>query len=581
MRVSINMVKSLRNSIRRFPVTIAVSTALVFMLILLSEKGHTFEPNLRDMLVRVDMIIALGIPLSVCIKFIYEKKNIDNKFHRGLGYIFGAITLVIYYFLFLNEINWISIARYIGVSIFLYLAFLYIPWLNRKEGYEYYIIDVLFSFFVTVVYSFVLFIGIVIILFTIVQLFDVMLPDSLAFYTFLIIAGIFAPSLFLARIPKIDNEYHEEQYPRVLKVLLLYIVIPLITAYTIILYAYFIKIIITANWPQGLVSHLVIWYSVVSIVVIFFITPILNDNKLALRFKSLFPKCILPILAMMFVAMGIRINTYGITENRYYVLLLGIWALGIMFYLFLKKKLKNIVIPVSLSIVALISVFGPLSGFNISKFSQNSRLESILERNQMLERNKIQSNNNVSQKDKEEISMILQYFNTRHSLEDAKCLPDEFKINDMEAVLGFPFVEKGFVRENNFYYYSKPKARNIIDVKEYDYFVDSLSLMDGSTEFEGINISYNSNNHTFRILRNDEVLFEGDFKTYANRILNEYGAQEEKYDTLLNQKDATFVDENNNVKVKLIVTNLSGRKGGADNENLIEHMEFYIFVKIK
>ncbi len=584
MRVSINIsniCKSLKNSIRRFPVTIAVSTILVIMLILLLEKGHTFEPSLREMLLRVDMIIALGIPLSACIRFIYEKRNINKKLHRILGYIFGAIALVIYYFLFLNEINWINVARYIGVSIFLYLAFFYIPWINRKEGYEYYIIDVLTSFFVTVVYSFVLFIGIVIILFTIVQLFDVMLPDNLVLYAFLIIAGIFALSLFLARIPEIHKEYHEEQYPKVLRILLLYIVIPLITAYTIILYVYFIKIIITANWPQGLVSHLVLWYSVLSGAVIFFITPILKDNKLALRFKSLFPKFILPILAMMFVAMWIRINAYGITESRYYGFVLGIWVLGIMLYFSLKKKTKNIVIPVSLSIVALISVFGPLSGFSISKLNQNNRLESILERNQMLEGDIIQPNKNVSYEDKEEISMILQYFNTRHSLDDVKYLPDDFAINNIEAVLGFPFTVKYIAQTDYFYYHSEPRARDIIDVKEYDYFIDSLSLMDGSTEFEGISISYNSNNHEFRILRKDKVLFDGNLKTYANGILDEYGAQKGKFDNLLNQEDATFIDENNSVKMKLIITSLSGRKGGVDNDNSIEHMEFYMFIKLK
>lgn len=125
------------------------------------------------------------------------------------------------------------------------------------------------------------------------------------------------------------------------------------------------------------------------------------------------------------------------------------------------------------------------------------------------------------------------------------------------------------------------ESRNIIDVNEYDYFIDSLSLIEGSTEFEGISVSYNSNNKELRILENDTVLFDGNLKTYANRILNEYDNQEGKYDTLLNQEDAIFVDENSNVKMKLIITSLSGEKSGVYNENLIEHMEFYMFIKIK
>ena len=101
---------------------------------------------------------------------------------------------------------------------------------------------------------------------------------------------------------------------------MLYIVIPLIAIYSAILYAYFLKIIITRSWPQGLVSHLVLWYSVLSVAVIFFITPILDRNRWAYRFKFWFSKLILPILIMMFISIGIRVKAYGITENRYFIL---------------------------------------------------------------------------------------------------------------------------------------------------------------------------------------------------------------------------------------------------------------------
>ena len=92
---------------------------------------------------------------------------------------------------------------------------------------------------------------------------------------------------------------------------------------------------------------------------------------------------------MMFISIGIRIRSYGITENRYFVLVLGLWVLGIMLYFALIKKSNNIIIPITLSIIALNSVFGPLSSFAVSKRSQNKRFQSILLRNNMLEDNKI------------------------------------------------------------------------------------------------------------------------------------------------------------------------------------------------
>lgn len=576
-----DMLKNIRKSFERFPVTIAISSSLVIMLIILSEKGSTLSSNVREIIERVCMIIALGIPLSVCLKLIFERKKITNRVHRIIGYIIGAIILILYYFILLNEFNLINNVRYIGVSIFLYLAFSYIPWINKKEGYEHYIIELLSSFFLTIIYSFVLFLGISAIFFTINQLFNANITGKYFYYTFLVIAGVFAISLFLARIPEIDKDFYEKKYPKALKVLLLYIVIPLITVYSIILYVYFFRIIITRNWPQGLVSHLVLWYSVVSIIVIFFLTPILDSNKWANRFKFLFPKFIIPILIMMFVAIGIRINAYGITENRYFGLILGIWVLGIMIYFSFKKNLKNIIIPTSLSIIALVSVFGPLSSFSISKFSQNNRLESILVENEMLEDNEIvASKGSIDQEDKEEISMILNYFENNHSLEDVKYIPNDFKIDDMEEVFGFPYTEKNMYANNYFYYYVEPRAKSVVDVNEYDYFIDGFGLNEGSIKIDDLNISYNNNDNTVIIKETNEILHEVSIGTYVDNILDNIN-EEANNRNLLNPEDTIFINENDKVRVKIIINGFSGRRDYNANKNLIKSIEYYMLIEIK
>ncbi len=68
--------------------------------------------------------------------------------------------------------------------------------------------------------------GLFAIFFTIDQLFNANIPGKTYYYIFLIVAGIFAPSNFLARIPEIDEDFEEYNYPKALKILLLYIVIP-------------------------------------------------------------------------------------------------------------------------------------------------------------------------------------------------------------------------------------------------------------------------------------------------------------------------------------------------------------------
>ena len=571
-----NITDSIRYSFERFPLTVLTSTAVVILLITLSEMGTQFTPVERDKFIRFTMTVALGIPLSACIKFIYERIEDRKKLFSIIGYLLGIAFLILYYFFFLKALNWVSIARYIGLSLVLYLAFFFIPWFKKKAGYEYYIIDILFNFIITAIYSFVLFFGIVIILFTIVQLFNVDIPDKFVYYSFLIIAGIFAPSLFLAKIPQLKGDSYKIEYPKALKVLLLYIVIPLITVYSIILYVYFMKIIITRNWPQGLVSHLVLWYSVVSVAVIFLISPILADNKLAYRFKFLFPKFILPILAMMFISMGIRINAYGITESRYFALVLGLWVLGVMVYFSLKKRLTNIVIPISLSIVILLSIIGPVSSFSVSKFSQNNRLKNILEQNSMLTGEGISKKEDIPREDKEEISAILMYFENRHSLKDVKYIPEDFQMENMEEVFGFPYTEKRQDEADYFSYYMNYEDRKALDIKDYDYYINSITLMQREVEVEGLTISYENN--TIRIVE-DQLIYEWDLKDPVSKLLNKE-KQLNKYDYQLQPEKAIFVNENERIRVKILITSFSAMKE-LNDEYILDHVEFEMLIDIK
>lgn len=71
---------------------------------------------------------------------------------------------------------------------------------------------------------------------------------------------------------------------------------------------------------------------------------------------KILPKVILPLLLLMFFSIGIRIKAYGVTENRYYVIALSLWVFGVMIYFSLVKKFKNILLPVTLSIIIFISV---------------------------------------------------------------------------------------------------------------------------------------------------------------------------------------------------------------------------------
>ena len=565
-----------RKGVNRFPVTIALSILLTLMLIYQHEISPNMLEGTRENLTRLNMIIGLGIPLSLSISLLNEGFSRGKKSNL-IGYLAGGVLLFFYYNFLLKDFSMVSITRYIGTMLFVILVFLYSHKLTNYKDYEKYLINVFSSGFITVLYCGVLYVGLAAILLTIDSLFDVYIDSDIYYYIFLIVTLMFGISLFLSKLPNRDSSFVDNEYSKSLKVLLLYIVIPLITVYTLILYAYFIKILINWNWPKGLVSHLVLWYSVISVGVIFLITPLIEENKVAKIFKDWFPKVILPILFMMFISIWQRINQYGITENRYYVLILGLWVLGIMIYFSIKKTLKNIIIPISLSAVVLLSIYGPLSSFTISKMSQNSRLNKLLESEGMIANGVIASTDTIDSDKKKEINNILDYFNRYHKLSDIRILSNEFELADTKDVFGFEFSSYNPNQSNEEYfnYYVTP-YQIPIDIEGFDYYINVSSWNSKNVSIDsGMNLSYNTNEHILTIKDNDSILIEQDINELVEDIHSK-SKLNQNFDN--NIGEMTFDIENETINIRIIFTNLSSRYN-INNERLnVESAEFLLLI---
>lgn len=576
---------NMKSSVKRFPLTLFMSTILAISLICLREGQ--FSSNSREILRRINMVLGLGIPLSLSIKLFIERFFRQNKSMLFLLQLLGTGFLALYYFVFLRNYEVVAMARYLVTMIFLILAFLYIPRLKNDNHYEYYIMDVYYSFALTFIYSLVLYLGIAAIFLTIDSLFDVNIKGEFYYYMFLIVSLVFAISLFSSKIPSIDEEFKNIEYTKALKMLILYIVIPLISIYTAILYVYFAKILITMEWPKGLVSHLVLWYSTISVGIVFLITPILEENKLAKVFKIWFPKVILPVLLMMFMSIGQRINQYGITENRYYLIVLGLWVTGIMLYFSLKKPLRNIIIPISLSIVMLNSVFGPLGSFAISKSSQNKRLEKILNNNNMMENGQIVPKDTVSVKDKREINNIITYFNTKHNLQDIKSFPKDIDINKIDNLTGFKYEQyyPHLEGQDRYFNYGSNDIEDIINIKGYDYYLKINSWDETKKDVDGLTLQYNKLKNMLIVSENDKIVWEQDITSFVKDIHEKQeniNPKDEEKD-MIKHEDMTYEveipnDNNNKIKLKFIFNSVYG-KIINDDELIINSTHFILLIK--
>jgi len=564
LRTAKRVAVRLAASLKRFPEPLALAFVTVLILIYLNHAASR-----PDYLMRVAMTLALGIPLTLSLRVLWERGG-GRKVLPVLAYGLAALFLLAYYHLLLPDENMVSMTRYIAFNLAFYLLFLAIPYWGRREGFEMYVLDLGIAFAATYFYSLVLFMGLAAILYTINTLFSAGIPGEVYLDIWLIVVGIFAPAYFLAGVPAYGAEYESGDYPQFLQILFLYIVMPLLAVYTAILYLYFFQIIITRHWPAGIVSHLVLWYSLVSTGVIFAIYPLKERNRWVQLFIGYFPKLILPLLLMLFVAMGIRIRAYGVTENRYLVLAGGLWSTGTMLYFALKKDNRNVIVVLSAALVALLVVTGPWSAYAVSKYSQNKEFKELLLKNDMLVAGQIVPSSTIPQADKERITSIINYFHYDHSLADLKFLPPGFTLEQMEEVFGFDLTYGSWGQYFRHHLDGEPR---LLAVADYDYYLPLFAgWHDGMEVKEGeLAISYTY--PVLKIEREGQTIYERDLEEVALGI---HAAHEGE--VVLDKEDMALVEENEQVRVMLLFQHIDGR----EEEGLlqIEWMELAVLVKV-
>jgi hypothetical protein len=99
---------------------------------------------------------------------------------------------------------------------------------------------------------------------------------------------------------------------------------------------------------------MVIGFSIFGYLTYLFTYAFQEENILLKWFRKFFPMIVIPQLFMLFYAIYLRIVQYDITVNRYFVVVFGLWLLGISLYYSFSKLKKLVFIPASLSIIILL-----------------------------------------------------------------------------------------------------------------------------------------------------------------------------------------------------------------------------------
>ncbi|MBK8145817.1 MAG: DUF4153 domain-containing protein [Bacteroidetes bacterium] len=191
-----------------------------------------------------------------------------------------------------------------------------------------------------------------------------------------------------------------------------------------------------------------IYFSSLGILAYLLIYPIRLDenNRIIYIFSKYFFYILLPLLSLYFIAIIKRILPYGITEDRYLVLMLGVWLFIISIYIIISKVDNIIVIPVSLFLILFISAIGPWGMFQLSVQNQVRRLELLLKKNHLLVDNKLVTpakDFKIPEANANSIRSILNYLNKRGEIKqiqswlnesEQKILADAIINNELNAV---------------------------------------------------------------------------------------------------------------------------------------------------
>lgn len=574
--------KSIKDTFKRFPFTII--SAILGSIFLVLATHDSYSEALNNRLISYGLVFVFAIFLYAFIKLFneglrnfYDLKNLkNNNLLKIISYVitlpmlYGIYELVIDEKAPLNNYN----DRFIYFTLIaaLVVASSFIAKFNYHEDYVAYVAKILKAFIISNIYSFIVFVGMSSIVFAINSLFNFNFGSIVYLRIGIISFILFNVITFFQDFPKVRDSFTDYKYPKAFKILLVYIITPLVIIYTLILLVYFIKILVLWQIPNNLIVNLVIWFSSFAVIYLFFLSRV-DSIAFINKFKVIFPISLFPLLAMMFFAIYLRISEYGLTENRYIVIAAGLWVfLSLIYYIFYRNN-SNITIPIFLAIIILITGIGPASAIKLSTRSQNARFERLLKENNMIAGQFINSDVNAESSVKNQIIDIVSYMDKRNRIEELKYLPKDFKLSEENFTRVFGFSNK--IEDKTYLGYSYTDNINKegelgfnMDIEGYKniifvYSLDNVSTS-GNYKFERdkkeINI-YKKINEEYRLQKTIYLIGLRDKLKTLKKTKNE-----------INLEDLAMEDSN----MKIYFTNLYF---GNDENIENAYVEFYLLTK--
>lgn len=404
---------------KRFPITLTWAIASTVIVVILIEKdiNYLFDENNRLLLV-----LILGISWLIGAQFYIEQFKRAKQLW-WIKIIVALAVIGVYFLLPSNDSESIGPTPYIRWGLFFitgHLSLFFAPFLTtwHPKAYWNYLSNMIIAIGRSILFSGVLYLGLTLALLAIRYLFNFDIDDIRYGQLFVVCLGIVNTWVYLSDFPKEIQHSIHMHFNKATEVFVKFILIPLASLYIIILYAYALKIVLNWELPKGWVSYLISALAGLILMIQLIIHPIriTHESRLIRRFQPLFYWLFIPLLLLLYVAIYKRVSDYGITEARYFLILLTAFITGTMLYLIFSRKQQLRFLPMGLACLALLGSFGFWGAFSVSEWSQKKQFNEVYTAFAKAD------TNTITREQADRFVSIVKYLNERELLQTTESL---------------------------------------------------------------------------------------------------------------------------------------------------------------
>ena len=373
---------NLQRAAERFPLLLASNFALGAIVVFLIWQSRAAD---FPILQKLAFVGVLNFPLFLAAELFIENHKINSRkilgidLDRIVANVVAVAFSAIYFLVLPAEFANFNGAHFLQFVLILFgfaVGVVVAPFVGRKDCAlalwqfgERLVVNFAVAFF----FSLAFLIGAIMCFAALDFLFDLSRVGDWIATAAMVLATLGGPGIFLSRMPHEFSKRGSAAAAPALQNLAKFVIVPFLIFYGGILLVYFLKILISQDWPTGGIANLLLIFLLALFAANFVFFP-QRDALVVSRFRGVSFVAIFPAVAMLFVAVGWRVVNFGFTENRVLLLLFGAWFLLVAFAFLWRARLK--IIFTTLFAAALVAAAGI---FPFCKWHQSVRLAQVLQ----------------------------------------------------------------------------------------------------------------------------------------------------------------------------------------------------------